>query len=323
MKRLTKLAVLAFAGLAGALAGLPAAAQAPYPARPIIMIVPFAPGGTSDVIARLVAEEMSKALGQQIINENVAGAGGSTALTRAARAAPDGYTIVLGNAGTNAATYSIYPDLSFTPASFQPVGLVAKTMPVIAVRKDFPAATLVDFVVAAKKEPGKISLGHAGVGSSNFLICKAFLNAADIEVTLVSFRGAGPALNDLLGGHIDGVCDAAPSVAGAIIAGQARGLVVGTSRRLDILPGVPHSTEAGLPTFQAEGWNAIFVPAGTPPDVVTRLNDALRQAVASEFLQKRFRELGSVPAAGEEFSPTYVVQLVNREVFKFRELLKN
>ena len=151
-----------------------------YPKRPISMIVPFAAGGTSDVIARVVAEEMTKSLGQPIVIENVAGAGGSTALARAARADADGYTIAIGNAGTSAATYTIYQKLPFTPESFVPIAVVAKTFGIVALRKDFPAKNLQDFIAYAKKNPGKVNLGHAGVGSSNFLICKSFENAAGI-----------------------------------------------------------------------------------------------------------------------------------------------
>ena len=180
------------------------------------MIVPFAAGGTSDVIARAVAEEMGKSLGQPIVIENVAGAGGSTALARAARAEADGYTIAIGNAGTSAATYTIYPKLPFTPDSFAPIAMVAKTFGIVALRKDFPAKNLQEFIAYAKKNPGKINLGHAGVGSSNFLICKSFVQAAGIEVTLVGYRGAAPALTDAIGGQIDGVCDAAASVSQAI-----------------------------------------------------------------------------------------------------------
>ena len=165
-----------------------------YPKRPISMIVPFAAGGTSDVIARVVAEEMAKSLGQPIVIENVAGAGGSTALTRAARAEADGYTIAIGNAGTSAAAYTIYPKLPFTPESFAPIAVVAKTFGIVALRKDFPAKNLQEFIAYAKKNPGKVNLGHAGIGSSNFLICKSFENAAGIEVTLVGYRGAAPAL---------------------------------------------------------------------------------------------------------------------------------
>jgi tripartite-type tricarboxylate transporter receptor subunit TctC len=292
-----------------------------FPNRPITMIVPFAAGGTSDVIARLVAEQMSRALGQRVVNENMPGAGGSTALTRAALAAPDGYTIVIGNSGTNAAAYSIYPDIKYTPDDFAPIGLAAKTLPVIAIKNDFPATTVAAFIDYAKAHPGSVNLGHAGVGSSNYLICKGFALAAGIDVTLVSYRGAAPALNDLMGGQIDGVCDTAASVTSAIQGGRVKGLVISSAARLRTLPDVPTSAEAGLPEFQQQGWNGLFAPKQTPEPVIARLNAALREAVASDSLQKRMDDLGAIPATNEEMTPAYVRSLVPSEIEKFRKLL--
>ncbi len=284
-------------------------AQADYPNRPITLIVPFSAGGTSDVIARLVAEQMGRVLGKSMVNENTAGAGGSTALTRAAHATPDGYTIAIGNSGTNAASYIIYPDIKYAADDFVPIGMVAKTLPVIAVKNDFPAQTLREFIDHAKKNPGKVNLGHAGVGSSNYLICRAFSQAAGIEVTLVSYRGAAPALNDLMGGQIDGVCDAAVSAAPAIEGKKVRGLVISSPSRLRTIPDVPTATEAGLPAFQMQGWNALFAPRGTPDAIIAKLNAALRAAVASEAFQKRMDELGALPASGDELTPEYIQKL--------------
>ena len=294
-----------------------------YPAKAITMIVPFAAGGSSDVIARLVGDEMGRVLGQRIIMENMGGAGGATALSRAAKAEPDGYTIVIGNSGTNAASYSIYPDLKYTNADFAPVGLVAKTSPMIALKLDFPAKTLTEFVAYAKTNPGKVSLGHAGVGSSNYLICRTFIKAAGVDVALVSYRGAGPALNDLMGGQIDGVCDAATSLSGAVQGEKVKALVVATPDRLASLPAVPTSAEAGLPAFQAQGWNAIFVPKKTPEAIVAKLNAALKTALASQNLQGRFRDLSSVVPSQEEITPAFVAQLVPAEIEKYRVLLQD
>lgn len=298
----------------------PALAQ-DYPARQITLIVPFAAGGTSDIIARIVADEMGQILNQKIVIENVAGAGGSTALTRAAAATPDGYTMVIGNAGVSAATYSIHKELKFTTGSFLPVGTVAKTLPVIAVRKTFPANTLKEFLEYAEKNPGKITLGHAGIGSSNYLICKLFLQAAKVKVELIGYRGAGPALNDAMGGHVDGVCDAATSVASAINGQQVKGLVIAAGKRASLLPDLPTAAEAGLPAFTNEGWNALFVPKGTPETVIAKLNQALRKAIASEKIVKRLGDLASFPASGDELDPAYVQKFVEAEVKKYRELL--
>jgi tripartite-type tricarboxylate transporter receptor subunit TctC len=277
--------------VAAALSFAAAAPAQDYPKRPITMIVPFAAGGTSDVIARTVAEQMGTALGQTIVIENVAGAGGSTALARAARAEPDGYTIAIGNAGTSAAAYTIYPMLPFKPIAY------------------------------AKNNPGKINLGHAGVGSSNFLICKSFAQAAGIEVTLVGYRGAAPALTDAIGGQIDGVCDAAASVSQAIGDKLVKGLVVGSTVRLASLPDLPTSAEAGLPEFEAQGWNGLFAPKGTPPEIIAKLNAAARTAVESEPVKKRFADLSTVAPDASEHAPEVLQQLVTRDVEKYRKLL--
>jgi tripartite-type tricarboxylate transporter receptor subunit TctC len=292
-----------------------------FPKHPITMIVPFAAGGTSDVIARAVADQMSAALGQPVVIENVAGAGGSTALARAARAEPDGYTIAIGNAGTSAATYTIYPKLPFTPESFAPIAMVAKTFGIVALRKDFPAKNLQEFVDYARKNPGKINLGHAGIGSSNFLICKSFVQAAGIDVTLVGYRGAAPALTDAIGGQIDGVCDAAASVSQAIDDKLVRGLVVGSTVRLGSLPDLPTSAEAGLPEFEAQGWNGLFAPKGTPPEIIAKLNAAARTAVESDAVKKRFADLSTVAPDANEHAPEVLGQLVTRDVEKYRKML--
>jgi len=292
-----------------------------YPSRPVTMIVPFAAGGSSDVIARLIAEQMSGPLGQRIIIENVVGAGGSTALTRAARATADGYTIAIGNSGTNTAVYTLYPDVKFTADDFVPLGLVAKTSPIIAIKKDHPAKTLREFLDYVKKNPGKVTLGHAGVGSSNYLICKTFVQAAGIDVTLVGYRGGGPALNDLIGGQIDGVCDSAASVAPSIQGGLTNGIALAMPQRLRSLPNVPTTIEAGLPEFQLQGWNSLFAPKGTPEPVIAKLNAALRKGVANEGYQKRLDELGSLPPSDEEMTPEYVRRFIPTEIEKFRKLL--
>ena len=314
-------ATRAFALVAALLSVTTAHAQN-YPSRPITMIVPFAAGGTSDVIARTVAEQMTVALGQPVVIENVGGAGGSIALARAARAAPDGYTIAIGNAGTSAAAYTIYPNLTFTPDSFVPIAMVAKTFGIVALRKDFPAKNMQEFLTYAKSNPGKINLGHAGVGSSNFLICKSFVQAAGIDVTLVGYRGAAPALTDAIGGQIDGVCDAAASAAQSIIEKLVKGLVVGSTVRLTTLPDLPTSAEAGLAEFEAQGWNGLFAPKGTPGEIIAKLNTAAKTAVESDAVKKRFADLSTVAPDANEHTPDVLQKLVTRDVEKYKKLLE-
>lgn len=299
----------------------PAASQDVYPSRNISMIIPFAAGGSSDVIGRIVGEELARSLGVSIIFENVAGAGGSTGLTRAASAKPDGYTIVVGNSGTNAAAYAIYPELKYKPSDFVVLGQIARTASLVAVKKDFPARTVPKFVAHAKANPGVVKLGHAGVGSSNYVICQSFVKATGVDITLVSYRGAAPALTDALGGHIDGVCDAATSLVGTMKDGQLRGLVIGGATKLAALPNIPNAVEAGIPEFQAGGWNALFAPAGTPEPIVARLNEAVRKALASEFVRKRFDDLSSTVPPAEEASPAAVSALIAAEIVKYKTIL--
>jgi tripartite-type tricarboxylate transporter receptor subunit TctC len=265
---------------------------------------------------------MAIAIGQSIVIENLAGAGGSIGVAKAARAAPDGYTISIGNAGTNAASYTIYPELSFTPDSFAPIAVVAKTFGIIALRKDFPAQNVKEFIAYAKSNPGKVNLGHAGVGSSNYLICKSFVQAAGVDVALVSYRGAAPALTDAIGGQTDGVCDGATSVAQSIQGGLVKGLVSGSTVRLPTLPDVPTSAEAGLPEFESQGWNGLFAPKGTPPEIIAKLNAAAGTAVESEALKKRFADLSTVVPDPDEHSPETLQQLVTRDVAKYHKLLQ-
>ena len=299
------------------------ARAAAYPERPIKIIVPFAPAGPTDIMARILAPHLGEALGGTVIVENRPGAGGNIGIGIAARAEPDGYTIAIGNAGTSAATYTIYPKLPFTPDSFAPIAVVAKTFGIVALRKDFPAKDLQEFIAYAKKNPGKINLGHAGIGSSNFLICKSFVQAAGIDVTLVGYRGAAPALTDAIGGQIDGVCDAAASVSQAIDDKLVRGFVVGSTVRLASLPDLPTSAEAGLPEFEAQGWNGLFAPQGTPPEIIAKLNAAARTAVETDQVKKRFADLSTVAPDANEHAPEVLGQLVTRDVEKYRKLLED
>jgi len=308
-------------GLLAAAFATGAGAQDAFPNRAITMIVPFAPGGTSDVIARIVSEQMSQIIGQRIVPENVAGAGGSTALTRLSRAPADGYTIGISNSGTSAAVYWIHENVPFKPEDFAPIGLIAKTAPMVALRADFPARNMAEFVEYLKKNPGKVTLGHAGTGSSNHLICLNFIQATGADIQLIGYRGAAPALNDLLAKSIDGVCDAATSLQSHVLAGSAKAMAVATDTRLAILPDVPTSVEAGLPAFSMQGWNGFFAPKGTPPAVIARLNEVLRQALDSEPVRKRLTELAATPAPEAERAPDFLGRLVPLEVERYRKLL--
>ncbi|MBC7578819.1 MAG: tripartite tricarboxylate transporter substrate binding protein BugD [Tardiphaga sp.] len=300
----------------------PATAQ-DYPSRPITLIVPFAAGGSSDVNARLIAEQMSQRLGQPILIENIGGAGGALALARVAQAAPDGYTIVQGNSGTNTAVYLFTPDVKFAPSDFAPIGIFNKSSAVVAIRRNFPAQTLAEFIAHAKQNPGRLNIGHSGVGSQNYLFCKAFIQAAGIDVALVGYRGGGPALNDLIGSQIDGLCDSSASVTPAIQSGLVRGIALASKTRLPHLPDLPAAAEAGLPQFEISGWYALFAPKATPQPVIEKLNGAMRAAVASREYQKRLDDLGSTPAEDAEMAPAYLARFVPQEIERFRKMLSD
>lgn len=292
-----------------------------YPSKNITLIVPFAAGGASDVVGRIIAEEMSLQLKTTIVIENVPGAGGSTALTRLTKSDADGYTIAIGNSGTNAAAFTIYPEIKYKPDEFSSIGLVARTAPIIALKNDFPANSVKEFIEHSKKNPGLVTLGHAGVGSNNYLVCLNFIKAAQIDVRLVGYRGAAPALNDAMGGHVDGVCDNAVSLKSAILGDKVKGLVVANDKRLVSIAKVPSSVEAGIPEFNMQGWNALFAPLGTPKLVIEKLNAALLKASSSEKLIARFNELESIIPPSNQMTPAYLDMLVKADVEKYRLLL--
>jgi tripartite-type tricarboxylate transporter receptor subunit TctC len=298
-----------------------AQAQETFPARAITMIVPFAPGGGSDVVARIVGEEISKVLGQSIIFENVAGAGGTTGIGRTVASKPDGYTIVIGNAGNAAAAYTLYPALKYGPDALRPLGIVAYSASVIALKKDMAVTSVADFIALAKNAPDQVRIGHAGVGSSNHLICLSFLKAIGLELTMIGYRGGAPALTDALGGHIEAVCDNAASVSQSIVGGQLKGLVVAGGARLDAIPNMPHAVEAGIPAFQAGGWNGLFAPAETPDAVVATWNAALRKALASDTVKSRFQQIVAGIPPGDEQSTDFQKAFVAKEIERYRALL--
>ncbi len=310
---------------AGVLVGLcvlasPAAAQ-DYPARQITMIVPFAAGGSSDVNARLITEEMSKHLGQRFLIENIPGAGGLSALTRLTQSPADGYTIAIGNSGTNTAVYLFNPEVKFTHEDFAPIGLFTRSSAVVIIKKEHPANTLAEFIAHAKANPGKVTIGHSGLGSQNYLFCKTFTQTAGINVTMVGYRGGGPALNDLISGQIDAVCNSSSSATPAILGGLVKGVALASPARLPSLPNVPTAAEAGLPDFQIQGWYALFAPKDTPAPIIARLNEALRKGVTNADYQKKLDALGSYVVPDNEITPEYLKDFVPREIEKFKGLI--
>ncbi len=320
-----KLIPLACAGLLAACTGavLAQPQTADFPSRPITMIVVFAPGGPTDVMARLAADHMGRTLGQRVVIENVAGAGGTTGGGRGARAEPDGYTLTVGSLGSHGAAGALYKNMSYDSRELEPVGLIAGTPGYIAVRKDFPAKTLAEFMAYARENPGKVTSGHAGLGSTPHLACLYFTHLTGLKLVSAVYRDSAPAMNDLVAGQIDQVCDLAPTVVPQIQAGTIRGLAIAQKERAPVTPDVPTAAESGLPDYIFTGWNAIFVPKGTPKPVIDRLSGALRAALADETVRKRIADLGSIPAAPAEQSPEALRQLVRADVERWSKVVQD
>jgi tripartite-type tricarboxylate transporter receptor subunit TctC len=312
-------------GLAGLAAAALAAAPAfaAYPERPVTVVVPFAAGGATDVIARIYADHMSRTLGQQLVIENVTGAGGTIAATRVARAAPDGYTLLMGNLGTQAASVGLYPNLAYDPrADFSPIMNAAATPMLVAAKKDFPAKDFREFVAYVKANAGKLNYGTGGVGATSHLTCLFLDTLLDVKVQHVPFRGSGPALNALIAGQIDYVCDQTVGIVPQVQAGEVKGLVVAVKSRIPVIPDVPTAEEQGLPQFQAAGWNALFAPKGTPPEIVEKLNAAARAALKDESVRKRLLELGAELPDEAGQTPQALAELVRTEIDKWVPVIR-
>ncbi|MFY9316535.1 MAG: tripartite tricarboxylate transporter substrate-binding protein [Burkholderiales bacterium] len=296
----------------------------PYPSRPVTIIVPFAAGGPTDIIARIASEYFSKALGQQFVVENVAGAGGTTGITRGAQSKPDGYTIMMGHMGTHGAAPALYANLKYDPAKdFTPIGLVAGTPILIVAKKDFPAANLREFVAKVKDPSAKIKQAHAGVGSVSFTTCTLLTSQLGAKSIVAAYRGTGPALNDLVGGQVDYMCDQIVNLVEQVKGGAIKAYAIATPERSPALPNVPTTKEAGLPDYQVSAWNALFAPKGLPQDVAAKLSETLVKALDDEATRKRLLELGSVIPDKAGRSPQALQKLVESEVVRWLPILKS
>jgi tripartite-type tricarboxylate transporter receptor subunit TctC len=302
---------------------LAARAQMPtldYPTRPITLIVPYAPGGGNDVVARGVAEPMSKTLGQRIVIENRGGAGGSIGTRQVAAAAPDGYTLGLGGTGTLAIDPTLYPNPGYDPRKdFAPVGLIATSPLIIVVSPSLPANNVQELIALAKAQPGKLNYASAGTGSGIHLATVLFAAAAGIELTHVPYRGTGPALTDLLGGHVTLYFSSLPSALGLVKDGKLRALGVTGLKRSATFPDVPTVAEQGLPGFEAVLHYGIVAPAGTPRPVIDKLNGALREALADPGISSRFAAEGAEPLAT---TPEEYAADIDREENKWSVLVR-
>ena len=303
-----------------ALLSTPAAAQ--YPNKQITVIVPFAAGGPTDVVARLVGEHMSRTLGQPVIVENIGGAGGTIGMTRAAQAQPDGYTIAIGNMGTQSAAPALYPSLKYDPAtSFAQVGIVNYTPQAIVAKKATAAGNLKEFIDYLKDNHAKLSYGHAGVGSIAHVAGLVFNAKFGFKPTLVPYRGTGPAIQDLVGGQLDYMVDQSLNVIPQIKAGTIKVYAIAAPERLASLPDVPTTAEGGT-DFIFSAWNGMVAPKGTPPEIVAKLTDALAKALDDPTVQRRYVELGSSAPKGADRGPAGLQKLVESEVARITPVIK-
>jgi tripartite-type tricarboxylate transporter receptor subunit TctC len=298
-----------------------ALAQTTPSPRTITLIVPFAPGGPTDVIARLVAEPMARELGVSIVVENIAGAGGTVGALRAAQAKPDGMTMVLGNLGTHAANVGLFPELPYDPRNdFQPVGLIASTPIVVAVKKDLANPDPRAVIARLRMLGSAASYGHSG-GTSQ-LACVFFGFVADLKGVGVTYRGTAPAMNDLVGGRLDYLCDQIVNVAPQARAGTVHAVLTATQSRAEALPDVPTSAEAGVERYEVTGWNALFLPKAVPSDLVGRYVMALDKALDDPQLKARLADLGAERAMGAARGPAPLSDLVSSEIEKWVPVIR-
>ncbi len=294
-----------------------------YPTRSGIVIVPFAAGGPADVTGRIVADILTRHLGQQFVVENVGGAGGTVGSLRAARAAPDGYTLISGHMGTHAAAPMFYPNLGYDPEKdFEPIGLIAEQPELLTVRKDIPVNNLKEFVAYAKANENKLNMGHAGVGSVSYVGCLLLNSAIGIKPTLVPFTGTAPVMNAILAGQIDYDCDPVLGPLPHVRAGTVKALAIASKKRSALLPDVPTSHEQGLPEFDCAPFYALFAPKGTPPAVIDKLADALNKGLSEEAVQKRLTALGAEIAEPSRRGPQALAKHVRSEIARLTPILK-
>jgi len=265
-----------------------------YPSKPMTMIIPFAAGGPTDVLGRVMAQRMSEVLGHQVIVENVGGAGGMTGSKRVADAAPDGYTFLLGTVGTQAQSQTIYKKPLYNAVTdFSPVALVAEVPIVLITRKDLPVNDLKEFIAYAKANQGKMQYGSAGAGSATHLGCVLLNYLIGVDITHVPYRGTGPAMQDLQGGRIDYLCEVVSTAKPQIDGGTVKAIAIMTRERSKALPNVPTGLEQGTPNLEAYTWNAIFLPKGAPAEAVKKLNEAAVEAMKTPTVRERLEGLGA------------------------------
>ena len=320
MPQTTRRALLAL-GAAGLVA--PAAlGQGNYPSRTITIIVPFAAGGPTDTVARLTAEALGRDLGQTVVVENVGGAGGTLGAARVAQAKPDGYTLLLHHIGMATAP-TLYRRLPYDPVNgFETIGLITEVPMTLVAKKDFPANTLAEAAAVIKREGDKLNYANAGIGAASHLCGLLLMKAVGTAMTTVPFRGTGPAMQEVLSGRVDLMCDQTTNTTEQIKAGEVKVFNVTTEERVQALPNVPTSKEAGLPEFEVSVWHGLYAPKGTPADIQQRLSRALQAALRDEKLASRFAELGTAPVAQDRATPEAHRRFWQADIAKWRPIIQ-
>jgi tripartite-type tricarboxylate transporter receptor subunit TctC len=294
-----------------------------YPSKPITMTIPFAAGGPTDVLGRVIAQRMGELLGQQIVIENVGGAGGMTGAKRVADAAPDGYNILLGTVGTQAQSQSIYKKpLYNAETDFTPVALVAEVPIMLITRKDLPVSNLKEFITYAKENQTKMQYGSAGAGSATHLGCVLLNYLIGVDITHVPYRGTGPAMQDLQGGRIDYLCEIISTAKPQVDGGTVKPIAIMTKERSPALPNVATGLERGTPKLEAYTWNAIFLPKGASADLVKKLNAAAVETIKTPAVRERLAALGAVVVSEDRTTPEYLAQFLKGEIEKWAGPIK-
>jgi tripartite-type tricarboxylate transporter receptor subunit TctC len=319
LRRRALIAGIAVASLAGLAPGW-AMAQSDYPTRPVTLVVPFPAGGSTDLVARVVAQKMTDGLGQQVLVENKGGAGGNLGSAAVAKSDPDGYTILMGTVATHALNPAIYKKMPFDAvADFAPISLLVTVPNVLVVNPDLPAKSVQELIALAKEKPGELSYASSGNGTPLHLSGELFKSMAGIDIVHIPYKGAGPALTDLLGNHVSIMFDNLPSSTGYIKEGRLRGLAVTTAERAASMPELPTMAESGLPGYETYTWNALFAPAGTPPAVIERLNAEAVKAVQDPEVKAKLAEFGAT-AVGS--TPDELAAHVQAELAKWAPVVK-
>lgn len=317
--RLTRSLAAAFAVLLAMAVAPPAPAQ-DYPNRPITLVIPFAPGGSTSIVGRVIADKMSETLGEKIIIDNRPGAGGTIGTKAVAKSDPDGYTIALGYTGTLAIGPSLYIKAGYDPRKdFAPIGLIGNAPNSLVVHPSFPAKTVAELIAYAKANPGQVNFGSAGAGTVSHITGEYFAHAAGITLIHIPYKGTGPALVDLLGGHIPMAFAPIPATHGSVANGQLRALAVTSPTRTSLLPDVPTIAESGLAGFDASLYYGLVAPAGTPQPIIDRLNRELRAALDSDEVKKRLAQDGTEPTPG---TPADYAAFIDKDETKWSQLIK-